>query len=98
MALRERDDIGLRAMGWPRELRTVTSDLLDFWPGHVVHDYRIATVVTTSPAEIDQNLPSVVRALVSSLFEIFGLFDPPGSLYATEIVTMLERSRGQTGG
>jgi transcriptional regulator with XRE-family HTH domain len=81
-----------------RELRAVTSDQWDFRPGHVAHDDSIATFVTTSPEEIDQNLPSVVRALVSSLFEVFGLFDPPGSLYATEIATMLERSQGQTGG
>jgi transcriptional regulator with XRE-family HTH domain len=81
-----------------RELRTVTTDRWDFGPGHVAHDDSIATVVTTSPEEIEQNLPSVVRALVSSLFEAFGLFDPPGSLYATEIATMLEQSRGQTGG
>jgi len=54
--------------------------------------------VTTSPEEIDANLPSVVRALVSSLFEVFGLFDPPGSLYAAEITTMLERGRGEAGG
>jgi transcriptional regulator with XRE-family HTH domain len=81
-----------------RELRTVTTDRWDLGPGHVAHDDSIATFVTTSPEEIDQNLPSVVRALVSSLFEVFGLFDPPGSLYATEIATMLEQSRGQTGG
>ena len=81
-----------------RELRAVTSDQWDFGPGHVAHDASIATFVTTSPEEIDQNLPSVVRALVSSLFEVFGLFDPPGSLYAKEVATMLERSRGQTGG
>ncbi len=81
-----------------RELRAVTSDQWDFGPGHVAHDDSIATFVTTSPEEIDQNLPSVVRALVSSLFEVFGPFDPPGSLYTTEIATMLERSRGQTGG
>jgi hypothetical protein len=79
-----------------RELRAVIpSDRWDFRPGHVARDNGIATFVTTSPEEIDKNLPSVVRALVCSLFEVFGLFDPPGSLYATEIATMLERSRGQ---
>lgn len=76
-----------------RELRAVTSDRWDFRRGHIAHDDSIATFVRTSPAEIQQNLPSVVRALVSSLFEVFGLFDPPGSLYATEIATMLERGR-----
>ncbi len=82
-----------------RELRTVTTtDRWDFEPGRVAHDDSIATFVTTSPEEIDQNLPSVVRALVSSLFEVFGLFDPPGSLYATEIANMLERGRSQTRG
>ena len=81
-----------------RELRAIESDLWDFRPGHVAHDDSIATFVHTSPEEIDRDLPGVVRALVSSLFEIFGLFDPPGSLYATEIATMLERSQGQTGG
>lgn len=81
-----------------RELRAITSDRWDFRPGHVAHDDSIATFVSTSPEEIDQNLPSVVRALVSSLFEVFGLFDPPGSLYATEIATMLDRSRGQRSG
>ncbi|MHB1809373.1 MAG: hypothetical protein ACYCU0_08755 [Solirubrobacteraceae bacterium] len=81
-----------------RELRAVTpSEQWDFRPGHGAHDNSIATFVTTSPEEIDQNLPSVVRALVCSLFELFGLFDPPGSLYATEIAAMLERSRGQAG-
>ncbi|MGH2879435.1 MAG: hypothetical protein ACRDK4_07520 [Solirubrobacteraceae bacterium] len=81
-----------------RELRTVTTDRWDFGPGHVAHDDSIATFVTTSLEEIDRNLPSVVGALVSPLFEVFGLFDPPGSLYATEIENMLERSRGWTGG
>jgi len=81
-----------------RELRAITSDRWDFRPGHVAHDDSIATFVTTSPEEIDQNLPSVVRALVHPLFEIFGLFDPPGSMYATEIAAMLERSRGQGSG
>jgi hypothetical protein len=81
-----------------RELRAMTSDRWDFTPGHVAHDDSIATFVQTSPEEIDRDLPSVVRALVSSLFEVFGLFDPPGSLYATEIATMLERSRGRTRG
>ena len=74
------------------------TDRWDFEPGHVAHDDSIATFVTTSREEIDQNLPSVVRALVSSLFEVFGLVDPPGPLYATEIAAMLERGRGQTGG
>ncbi len=81
-----------------RELRAIESDLWDFRPGHVAHDDSIATFVHTSPEEIDRDLPGVVRALVCSLFEVFGLFDPPGSLYATEIATMLERSRGQTSG
>ena len=81
-----------------RELRAIESDLWDFRPGHVAHDDSIATFVHTSPEEIDRDLPSVVRALVSSLLEVFGLFDPPGSLYATEIKNMLERSRDQTGG
>jgi hypothetical protein len=80
-----------------RELRAVTGDLWDFKPGHVAHDDGIATFVRTSPEEIDHDLPSVVRALVSSLFEIFG-FDPPGSLYVKEIAAMLERSRGRAGG
>jgi hypothetical protein len=81
-----------------RELRAIESDQWDFKPGHVAHDDGIATFVRTSPEEIDRDLPSVVRALVSSLFEVFGLSDPPGSLYATEIAAMLERSRGQSGG
>jgi hypothetical protein len=81
-----------------RELRAVTSDRWDFMPGHIARDDSIATFVRTSPEEIDRDLPNVVRALVSSLFEVFGLFDPPGSLYATEVATMLERSRGQAGG
>jgi transcriptional regulator with XRE-family HTH domain len=81
-----------------RELRTVTTDRWEFRTGHVAHEDSIATFVHTSPDEIDQELPSVVRALVSSLFEVFGLFDPPGSLYAREIATMLEQSRGRAGG
>ncbi len=81
-----------------RELRAVRSDRWDFSPGHVARDDSIATFVRTSPKEIDRELPSVVRALVTSLLEVFGLFEPPGSLYTTEITAMLERSRGQAGG
>lgn len=81
-----------------RELRALTSDRWDLGPGHVARDGSIATFVLTSPEEIDQNLPSVVRALVSSLFEVFGLFDPPGSLYAKEIAAMLDRNRGRADG
>ena len=81
-----------------RELRAVTSDRWDFEPDHAAHDDSIGTFVRTSPKEIDRDLPSVVRALVSPVFEVFGLFNPPGSLYAAEIATMLERNRSQTGG
>jgi transcriptional regulator with XRE-family HTH domain len=78
-----------------RELRAVTTDRWDFKSDSVAHDDRIATFVRTSPEEIDHDLPSVVRALVSPLFEVFGLFDPPGPLYAAEITTMLERGQNQ---
>jgi hypothetical protein len=81
-----------------RELRAVTTDRWDFRPRQVGHDDTITTFVHTSPEEIDQDLPSVVSALVSSLFEVVGLSDPPGSLYATEIATMLGRSRNQADG
>lgn len=81
-----------------RELRAVTTDRWDFKPGHIAHNDSLATFVHTTPEEIDQHLPSVVRALVSSLYEVFELFDPPGSLYATEIATMLERSQGRGDG
>lgn len=78
-----------------RELRIVTGESRDYFRrGHVALDDSIATFVHTSPEEIDHELPSVVRALVSPLYEVFGLLDPPGSLYATEIENMLERSRG----
>lgn len=81
-----------------RELRIVTDESRDhFRRGHVAHDDSIATFVRTNPEEIARDLPSVVRALVSPLYEVFGLFDPPGSLYATEIENMLERSRGWAG-
>lgn len=81
-----------------RELRAVTTDRWDFEPGHAANDESIGTFVRTSPDEVDQDLPSVVRALVSPLFEVFGLFSPPGLLYAAEIATMIERGRSQTGG
>jgi transcriptional regulator with XRE-family HTH domain len=81
-----------------RELRSVTSDRWHFPPELVAHNDRTAAFVHTSPEEIDHELPSVVRALVSPLFEAFGLFDPPGALYATEIATMLERTRGHADG
>jgi transcriptional regulator with XRE-family HTH domain len=82
-----------------RELRIVTDEPRDYFrPGNVARDDSVATFVRTSPEEIDRDLPSVVRALVSSLFDVFGLLDPPGSLYVMEITTMLERSRGRAGG
>jgi hypothetical protein len=82
-----------------RELRIVTDEPRDYFErGHVAHDDSVATFVRTNPEEIARDLPSVVRALVSPLYEVFGLFDPPGSLYATEIENMLERSPGRTGG
>lgn len=82
-----------------RELRTVASDdRWDFETGQVAHDDSVAVFVRTSPDEIERDLPGVVRALVSSLYEVFGLFDPPGALYATEIARMLERSRTHGGG
>lgn len=78
-----------------RELRVITSDRWEFEAGHVARENSIATFVHTSPEEIGHELPSVVRAVVSPLFEVFGLFDPPGSLYAKEIATMLEQSRSR---
>lgn len=82
-----------------RELRIVTDEPRDYFGrGHVAHDDSLATFVCTSTKEIERDLPSVVRALVSPLYEIFGHLDPPGSLYAKEIATMLERSRGRAGG
>lgn len=81
-----------------RGLKAVTSDRWDFEPGHAAHEQSIATFVCTGPDELDRDLPNVVRALLSSLFEVFGLFDPPGSLYASEISTMLEQSRARARG
>jgi hypothetical protein len=82
-----------------RELRIVTDEPRDYFRrGHVAHDDSVATFVRTNPEEIARDLPSVVRALVSPLYEVFGLLDPPGSLYATEIENMLERSGAQTDG
>ncbi len=75
-----------------RQLRAITSDRWDFAAGNIAHDDTIAAFVRTSPEEIDKDLPSVVRTLASALFDVFGLFDPPGSLYATEIATMLKQS------
>jgi hypothetical protein len=82
-----------------RELRIVTDEPRDYFRrGHIAHDDSVATFVRTSPEEITRDLPSVVRALISPLYEVFGLLDPPGSLYVTEIENMLERSRGRTSG
>ena len=50
--------------------------------------------VNLSPEEIEQDLRSVVRSMVRDLFEVFDLFDPPGSFYTTEITAMLNRTYG----
>lgn len=90
------EDIGFLAR-WTglegRELRNLTSSRWDFRPGHVAHDDSIGTFVKTSPEEIERELPTVVRSLVSELYNVFGLFDPPGSIYATEIAAMLDEAQ-----
>jgi hypothetical protein len=76
-----------------REIKAFTSDRWDFAPGQIAHDDDRAVFVHLTPKEIAQDLPSVVRSIVRDLFEVFDLFDPPGSLYATEITAMLNRKK-----
>lgn len=81
-----------------REIKALTSDRWDFAPNQIAHDDNRAVFVHLTPEEIDQDLPSVVRSIVRDLFEVFDLFDPPGSLYTTEIRAMLNRKKSRVRG
>jgi transcriptional regulator with XRE-family HTH domain len=75
-----------------RELRSIASPEQLMPPGRVCHQDTISTYVQTTPNEIEDRLPSLVEALVASLFELFDFYVPPLSLYTGELAKMRDRS------
>jgi transcriptional regulator with XRE-family HTH domain len=74
-----------------RELRSITSPKHFMPPGRIAHQDEISTYVQATSEEIEDRLPSVVEALVAPLFELFDFFDPPLSLYTSELAFMRDR-------
>ncbi len=74
-----------------RELSAMPSR--DRWmpPGRTSAQNVVTTMLRITPAEIQFELPNVVRNLVEPLYTAFDFFRPPESLYREELVDMRER-------
>lgn len=76
-----------------RELSALPSRDRSVPPGRRSTQNVVSATVRTTPAEVQLNLPSVVRALVEPLYTAFDFFRPPESIYGEELGRMHERTR-----
>lgn len=74
-----------------RKLETWANPHRMLFEGHVSHQNSITTKTKVESGSITSNLPEVVQALTSPLYEIFDFFSPPPEMYHEELGKMRGR-------